>query len=159
MGFHDEKCKIVHESAKLARITEIVIRGRELRTPSYFPSISSYGVKFSMRDTLYLLKFHKYPRLLISAYDLYNSEPEEQVSLMSTIEGYRDAGFYNVPYLESVLTIGVGEAISAVLLGYPLLCAIERSAFIATAEKTGSAKGRKSRCGYDGAERKWEPKH
>jgi uncharacterized membrane protein len=53
------------------------------------------------------------------------------------------AGFYNVPYLVSVLTIGVGETISAVLVGYPLLCAIERIAFHPTAEKTGSAKEEK----------------
>jgi uncharacterized membrane protein len=34
--------------------------------------------------------------------------------------------FYHEPYLVCVLFIGVGEAISAVLVGYPLLCAIER---------------------------------
>ena len=36
------------------------------------------------------------------------------------------AGFYGVPYEISVLTIGVGELIAAILLGYPLLRAIER---------------------------------
>jgi uncharacterized membrane protein len=51
------------------------------------------------------------------------------------------SGFYNVPYLVCVLTIGVGETISAVLVGYPLLCAIERIVSHLTAEKNGSAKG------------------
>jgi len=36
------------------------------------------------------------------------------------------ADFYGVPYEVSVLSIGVGEVIAAILLGYPLLRAIER---------------------------------
>jgi len=50
------------------------------------------------------------------------------------------SGFYNVPYLVCVLTVGVGETISAVLIGYPLLCAIERIVFHLTTEKKSSAK-------------------
>jgi len=53
------------------------------------------------------------------------------------------AGFYGVPYLLCVLTIGVGETISAVLLGYPLLWGVERILFPNPAQETGSAKGRK----------------
>lgn len=34
--------------------------------------------------------------------------------------------YYNVPYWTSVLTIGLGEFIASVLVGYPLLLAIER---------------------------------
>lgn len=87
------KKKIVHESAKFSRIVEILENKREFTTPTYFPSISSYGVKFSMRDSLYLLNFHKYPRLLLSAYDLYNSEPIEKKSLMRIIKEYQGRGF------------------------------------------------------------------
>ncbi len=36
------------------------------------------------------------------------------------------AGFYGVPYEVSVLSIGVGEAIASILIGYPLLKAIQR---------------------------------
>ena len=36
------------------------------------------------------------------------------------------AGISNVPYAWSVLAVGAGEAISAILVGYPLLRAIER---------------------------------
>ena len=36
------------------------------------------------------------------------------------------AGFYGMAYEVNVLTIGVGESIAAVLIGYPLLRAIER---------------------------------
>jgi queuine/archaeosine tRNA-ribosyltransferase len=88
-----KQCKIIHESAGLSRVTEIVINGKKLLTPSYFPSISSYGVKFSMIDMLFLLKFHKYPRLLLSAYDLHNSEPREKTKLVSIIKDYREKGF------------------------------------------------------------------
>jgi len=36
------------------------------------------------------------------------------------------SSFYGVPYLMSVLTIGIGEFIAAVSIGYPLLRAIDR---------------------------------
>lgn len=87
-----KQCKIVHESARLSRVLEISLNGKKLLTPSYFPSISSYGVKFSMSDLLYELSFHKYPRLLLSAYDLYNSEPEEKAQLISLVKDYRQKG-------------------------------------------------------------------
>jgi hypothetical protein len=35
-------------------------------------------------------------------------------------------GFFSVPYAWSVLTIGAGETIAAVLVGYPLLRALEK---------------------------------
>lgn len=35
--------------------------------------------------------------------------------------------YYNVPYLVSVVTITVGESIAAILVGYPLLAAIEKA--------------------------------
>lgn len=37
------------------------------------------------------------------------------------------SSFYGVPYLMSVVTIAAGESIAAILLGYPLLIAIERA--------------------------------
>jgi len=40
------------------------------------------------------------------------------------------AGFYGVPYPASVLSIGIGELISAVIVGYPLLRALEKSPII-----------------------------
>jgi uncharacterized membrane protein len=36
------------------------------------------------------------------------------------------AGFYGVPYVITVISIGAGELIAAVVIGYPLLVAIER---------------------------------
>ena len=40
------------------------------------------------------------------------------------------ASFYGVPYMMSVVSIGVGEFIAAVLLGYPLLKALERTQLV-----------------------------
>jgi uncharacterized membrane protein len=64
------------------------------------------------------------------------------------------SGFYGVPYGVTVLTIGFGETISAVVVGYPLLCAIERIGFNINGEKTSSAKGRKTQARYEGIEHK-----
>jgi len=44
------------------------------------------------------------------------------------VSGYVSA-FYGVPYLVSVLTIGIGEFIACFLIGYPLLVALERIHF------------------------------
>jgi uncharacterized membrane protein len=44
------------------------------------------------------------------------------------VSGYVSA-FYNVPYLASVLTIGIGEFVACFLVGYPLLVALERTHF------------------------------
>jgi len=40
------------------------------------------------------------------------------------------AGFYGVPYEFSILSVGAGEFIAAVLLGYPLLKALERTQLV-----------------------------
>ena len=40
------------------------------------------------------------------------------------------AGFYGVPYEVGVLSVGAGEFIAAVLLGYPLLRALERTQLV-----------------------------
>ena len=64
------------------------------------------------------------------------------------------SGFYGVPYGVTVLTIGFGEAISALLVGYPLLSAIERISFHVNVEKTSSVKGRKAQVRHDGIEHK-----
>jgi uncharacterized membrane protein len=44
------------------------------------------------------------------------------------VSGYVSV-FYNVPYVVSVLTIGMGEFVACFLLGYPLLVALERIHF------------------------------
>jgi len=50
------------------------------------------------------------------------------------------ASFYGVPYFASVLSIGVGEFISAVIVGYPLLRALEKSrlSILLRQEKSGN---------------------
>lgn len=88
-----KKPKITHESAKSSRVLEITLHGKELSTPTYFPAISSYGIKFSFRDLLYLLKAHRFPRVLISAYDLHHMRDNERRNVLRLIKSYRKKGF------------------------------------------------------------------
>jgi uncharacterized membrane protein len=44
------------------------------------------------------------------------------------------SSFYHVPYIMTVFTISVGEFIAAVLIGYPLLRAVERTSIIKRSE-------------------------
>jgi len=95
-----KKPKILHKSDGLSRVLEIRLKGKTLHTPTYFPSISSYGVKFSLRDLLYFVKFHSHPCVLVSAYDLYYLEEDERKKLLSIIKDYRKQG---VLFLDSGL--------------------------------------------------------
>jgi hypothetical protein len=59
--------KVVHTSAGFSRQIDLTIEGKTLVTPTYFPAISSYGIRYSFRSLL--RHFKHYPRVLISAYD------------------------------------------------------------------------------------------
>lgn len=85
--------KIIHESDKFSRITEIRLNGKKLSTPTYFPAISSLGSKFPFQDLFYLLKYHKYPRVLVSAYDLYQLDSRKRKTVSSLMEDFHKNGF------------------------------------------------------------------
>jgi len=52
---------------------------KTLKTPFFFPSISSVQTNFDVYDYFALLKKTAYPAFLISAYDIYNHEKKEQL--------------------------------------------------------------------------------
>lgn len=84
---------VIHESKKLSRVLEIQLNGKILSTPTYFPAISSYGVKPPFHELLYLLKIAKYPRILVSAYDLYHMRENKRNEALSLMKSYRKTGF------------------------------------------------------------------
>ena len=84
---------IIHKSKKLSRVLEIQLDGKILSTPTYFPAISSYGVKPPFHELLYLLKEAKYPRVLVSAYDLYHMRASKRNEASSLMKSYRKTGF------------------------------------------------------------------
>jgi len=53
-----------------ARSLKVGLNAKSFVTPTYFPSLSSTETTYSFRDLLHLLVDHRYPRLLLSAYDL-----------------------------------------------------------------------------------------
>ena len=53
--------------------------GKEIRTPFFFPAISSIKTNFKVTEYFDLIKRTGYPGLLISAYDIYNAESKEQL--------------------------------------------------------------------------------
>lgn len=95
-----KKPNIISTSEKVSRVLEVRLNGKTFRTPTYFPSISSYGIKFSLSDSLYFVSFHSHPCVLVSAYDLYNLEEKERNPLLSMIKSYRKKG---VLFLDSGL--------------------------------------------------------
>lgn len=95
-----KKPTIVHESDKLSRVLEVPLEGKPFQTPTYFPAISSYGIKFPVLEQFYFLQQYKYHRVLISAYDLHNSSESERKKLFSMMRRYRKTG---VLFLDSGL--------------------------------------------------------
>lgn len=100
-----DKPSVVHKSEKLSRVLEVTINDKRFLTPTYFPAISSYGVKFQFQDLLNLLNRAnvRYPRLLVSAYDLYYMEEDEKEKALSLIEEY---GNHGLLFLDSGLFEG-----------------------------------------------------
>jgi len=87
-----KKPEILHKDDKFSRVLEVKLNDKTLYTPTYFPSISSYGVKFSLRDSLYFIKHNSHPCVLISAYDLYCSEVAERKRLLSMMKDHMKKG-------------------------------------------------------------------
>lgn len=88
-----KKPNIVHESEILSRVLSIRLNGKRLLTPTYFPAISSFGIKFPFKDLLNLINRYEYPRVLVSAYDLYFMKPKQKQKALSILKNYKKNGF------------------------------------------------------------------
>lgn len=89
-----KKPNIVHETEILSRVLSIRLNGKRLLTPTYFPAISSFGIKFPFEDLLILINRQKYPRVLVSAYDLYFMKPKRKQKALSILKNYKKNGFF-----------------------------------------------------------------
>jgi len=86
--------KLIHESEALSRITELEIDGKRLVTPTYFPAVSSYGIKYSFCSLVRLLTTYSYPRILISAYDFHLLADKDKRQLSREITRYLKRGCF-----------------------------------------------------------------
>lgn len=68
--------------------------GKTLVTPTYFPAVSSYGVKHSFQTLVRLLIAYSFPRILISAYDFHLADNETRKSLSEEIRSYLEKGSF-----------------------------------------------------------------
>lgn len=83
---------VIYVSKELSRVAEVSINRKTLITPTYFPAVSSYGVKYSFGNLVNLLTAYSYPRLLISTYDLHFLTTEEREQLLPEISEYWKKG-------------------------------------------------------------------
>ena len=95
-----KRTTVVHESKKLSRVLEVTLQDKKLQTPTYFPAISSYGIKFSVLEQFYFLEQYNYHRVLVSAYDLNDLSESERKKMFSWMKRYRKKG---VLFLDSGL--------------------------------------------------------
>ena len=87
-----KEIRVLSRTGKLSRAMEVKLNSKVFRTPIYFPSISSYGLRFTLWDLLHFLEFHSRPFALVSAYDLYRLEEEKRAELFSKIKRYMEKG-------------------------------------------------------------------
>lgn len=85
---------IIYESEPFSRVTEVLINGKQLITPTYFPAVSSYGIKYPFYALVRLLTTYSYPRLLISAYDFSLLSDEMKKELSQEIHEYSKKGCF-----------------------------------------------------------------
>lgn len=72
----------------------MLIDGKRLLTPTYFPAVSSYGIKYSFHALVRLLTVYSYPRILISAYDFHRLDDEKKKWLSREIGEYSKKGSF-----------------------------------------------------------------
>ena len=84
---------IMYKSDGKSRITATSIDSKSLVTPTYFPAISSFGVKHRVDSLFNLLVEYSYPRLLISAYDIHSMENSKKRDLSNRIKEYMKQSF------------------------------------------------------------------
>lgn len=85
---------VTYESGKFSRVIEVLINGKSLLTPTYFPAVSSYGMRYPIQSLIYLLTAYSYPRLLISAYDFYHLDDSKKEKLLGCVQEYSKRGSF-----------------------------------------------------------------
>ena len=83
--------EISHQTETHSRIIKIEFKNKSLKTPTYFPAISSIETKYQTRDLITLLSNSAYPQMLISAYDYYYHLSKEK-NLKKIINNYSNKG-------------------------------------------------------------------
>jgi queuine/archaeosine tRNA-ribosyltransferase len=83
---------VIFESKPFSRVTEVSISEKKLVTPTYFPAVSSYGIRYRFHALVRLITAYSYPRLLISAYDFHLLDDEKKKELSREISEYWKKG-------------------------------------------------------------------
>ena len=89
--------KIIHKGNFSSRIIQIEINKKKIITPVFFPSISSATNRLQLTSLIQICAENKYPRLLVSAYDLY----DERNGIKSTYNILKQFQKSNILFLDS----------------------------------------------------------
>lgn len=88
-----------------ARFLRISLGKKEIETPIFFPSISSFGLKIPIKTLTKLIDNSSYPRVLVSCYDIDKSRKEKRhFSFLKKYVNknmlFLDSGFYESYWFE-----------------------------------------------------------
>lgn len=82
-----KKINYIHRGKKESRVLEIHFEDKKFTTPTYFPSISTAATRIQMSSLIQFCTSKNYPRLLVSAYDLYNIKDGKKL-MMKILKDY-----------------------------------------------------------------------
>lgn len=79
---------ILHRGSFEARCLQVEVGGKKMVTPTYFPSISSAATRIQLVPLIKDCISSGYPRLLISAYDIFHNEKGKSTALLKLIKDF-----------------------------------------------------------------------
>ena len=85
------KVDYIHRGKNESRILQIKSENKKFTTPAYFPSISTVATRTSLPSLIQLCTGKSYPRLLVSAYDLYHDLNDKKI--ISMLKSYSKDNF------------------------------------------------------------------
>ena len=83
----------VYMGTGYSRVHQILVNGKNLVLPTYFPAISSAETRYMLEPLLQTILTTNYPRILISAYDLHHLIPSRHKHVSKIISDYSKKNF------------------------------------------------------------------
>jgi len=85
---------------KYSRVLEVSVNDKKLETPAFFPSISTHGLKMPLEYITGLVKQYKFPRILVSCYDIHHHPNEFEFLHKFENISFFDSGLYESFWLK-----------------------------------------------------------
>jgi len=84
--------EVLVKRGNYSRVRRLTVGKKEVLTPAFFPAISSTDVRYSCDGLAALISTYSFPRMLVSAYDLYHPGIHKPDKLLEQVNRYFESG-------------------------------------------------------------------